>query len=246
MSLAKALTILDLLSRPPFEHRLSDVSRETGINRTTVYRIVRTLAKTDCVIYSEVTKKCKIGPMLHHIGSAYLENFSWAEKVEEALERVAAATRESVGFAVREGDRVISLFEHETHQPFRMNYRAGTIYPMNRGCYGKCLMAYHDPGRVDELLRSQTFEKVLPNTLTEPSEVLAEYARIRAQGHVVSVGETLSPAAVGVGVPVFRRTGEVLGCMVVAFIKTDDYEARIRQYLAVLHKHAKALSLAIP
>jgi DNA-binding IclR family transcriptional regulator len=117
---------------------------------------------------------------------------------------------------------------------------------MNRGCYGKCLMAYHDPARVQKLLRSEKFEKQLPNTLTDPDEILAEYARIREQGYVISDGETFSPSAVGVGVPVFTRSDQVLGCMVVAFIKSDDWGERMERYLAVLREQAATLSRSIP
>lgn len=246
MSLRKALAVLDLLSQPPFEYRVSDISQATGINRTSVYRIVQSLAKEDFLVYAPDTKKYKVGPMLHHVGSAYVNNLTWKEKVEETLESVANATKESVGFAVREGDKVISLYEVETHQPFRMNYRAGTLYPMNRGCYGKCLMAYHDQRRVEKLLRSQKFEKLLPNTLTKPAEILAEYRKIREQGFVVSDGETSSPSAVGVGVPVPGRSGEVKACIVVAFIKGDDYKERIARYLAILKPHAAELSRYLP
>ncbi len=246
MSLRKALEILDLLSQPPFEYRVSDISQATGINRTSVYRIVRTLAQADYLVHAPATKKYKIGPMAHHIGSAYVNNFTWRQKIEEALDAVSTATKESVGFAVREGDKVISLYEVETHQPFRMNYRAGTLYPMNRGCYGKCLMAYHDPKRVEQLLRAQKFEKLLPNTLTKPAEILAEYRRIREQGFVVSDGETSSPSAVGVGVPLSGRGGDVKACMVVAFIKGDDYEERIERYLEILREHTAELSRYLP
>jgi DNA-binding IclR family transcriptional regulator len=247
MSLSKAMQILDLLSQPPYEYKISEISENTGINRTTVYRIVKTLARSDYVVFSEGTRKVKVGPVLHHVGSTYLHRFDWGKKVEETLETLANETRESVGFAVREGDKVVSLYEFESHQPFRMNYRPGTLYPMNRGCYGKCLMAFHeDQARVERLLRSQKFEKHLPNTLTEPEEILAEYARIREQGYVLSEGETFSPSAAGVGVPVFTRAGKVCGCLVVAFIKSDDLSERVERYLTVLREHAANLSRCIP
>ncbi len=240
------MQILDLLSQPPFEYRVAEISQQTGINRTSVYRILRTLANQDYLVHSPATNRYRIGPMLHHVGSTYVNNLNWHEKVEETLDALANETRESVGFAVREGDLVISLYEVETHQPFRMNYRPGAIYPMNRGCYGKCLMAYHNPVRVEKLLRSQKFEKHLPNTLTDSDEILAEYARIREQGYVISDGETFSPSAVGVGVPIFSRDGEARSCMVVAFIKGTDYQERVTKYLAALRDHAEKLSRFIP
>ncbi len=246
MSLRKALVILDALSRPPFEFKVAEISRMTTINRTTVHRILSTLTGEDFLIHTAATNKYKIGPMLYHVGSIYVDNFKYGKEIEETLQEVADITKESVGFAVREADKIISLYEVETHQPFRMNYRPGMIYPMNRGCYGKCLMAYHDQEEVKRLLASQQFEKQFPNTLTEPEEILAEYRRIREQGYVTSIGETLSPSAAGVGVPVFNRTGDVKGCMVVAFIKGPDYQERVQTYLEVLLEHARELTRYFP
>jgi len=246
MSLKKAMEILNTLSLPPFEYKVTEISQNTGINRTTVYRILCSLVDGDFLIRRTDTDKYKIGPMLYHIGSIYLDNFNFGTKVEETLGKIANITKESVGFAVREGDKVISIFEVETHQPFRMNYRPGAFYPMNRGCYGKCLMAYHDQERVAEILSSKKFEKHFPNTLTDPGEILDEYAKIREQGYVISDGETLSPSAVGVGVPVFNREGIVKGCMVIAFIKDPDYKARITSYLEILSENAKDLSKYMP
>ena len=107
-------------------------------------------------------------------------------------------------------------------------------------------MAYHDQDRVKEILCSKKFERRFPNTLTDPGEILAEYGRIRERGYVISDGETLSPSAVGVGVPVFNGEGIVKGCMVIAFIKDPDYEAKIPRYLEVLSENAEELSKYMP
>ena len=245
-NLKKATFILRLLSKKPFQYTAAEISGISGINRTTVYRILGELAEDNFVIRNDVSKKFSVGPMLYHVGSVYLNHFRFTHEIHSTLERIAEITGESVGIAVRDGDRIISLYEIENRQPFRMNHPPGSFYPMNRGCYGKCLMAYHDPKIVRRLLSEQTFKKRFPNTLTETADIMAEYEKIRKQGYVISDGEVYDPAAAGVGVPVANPAGEVKACMAIAFIKGADFESKTAYYLSILKKHSEQLTSFIP
>ena len=233
-SLDKFIKILDILSIEPYELKIGELSQQTGINRTSVHRILTELLSKGYLIRDEATKNYKIGPTLYNIGNVYLNNYNYENKLLEILDQISKEIKESVGYAVREGDRVISLYEIEVHQPLKLNYHPGVFYPMNRGCYGKCLMAYYDQNRVRELLYSQKFEKLFPNTLTDPEEILDEYKKIREQGFVISDEETLNYLVVGVGVPVFNSFGEVKAFIASAFIKDPGYKEKIELHKKVV------------
>lgn len=245
-SLQKIIQILNILSQEPYESKVTEISNLSGINRTTVHRILDELLKEGLVIRDEVTKHYKIGPTLYHMGTVYLNNYNYENKLLEILNKISEITKESVGFAVRDDERVISLYEIEVHQPLKMNYHPGVFYPINRGCYGKCLMAYYDQNRVNELLYSQNFEKLYANTLTDPEEIMEEYKRIREQGYVISDEETFNYAVVGVGVPVFNSKGEVKACVALAFVKGHDYKEKIEKFKTILLKNVKEMSKYIP
>lgn len=241
----KVTEILRVLSNEPYEFKVAEISSISGINRSTVHRILSELAEDGWVIQDETTKRFKIGPMTYHVGSIYHSNNNYESKLLDVLNDASVKCRESVGYAVREGDRVISLYEIEFYQPYKLNYHAGQFYPMNRGCYGKCLMAYHDQTRVKELLRTQQFEKLCPNTIVEPQQLLQEYENIRNSGYVVS-DEEIMPNLVGVGVPVFNSRGMVKACIAIAFIKSTDYLDRIEEFKQILLAAAKKISHYIP
>ncbi|MBR0597940.1 IclR family transcriptional regulator [Sinanaerobacter chloroacetimidivorans] len=241
----KVLTILHILSQAPFEYKVAQVSAASGINRTTVHRILNLLEKDGWVMQNEESKKFKVGPMTYHVGSVYAGNYNYESKILEVIDRTSKLTQESVGYAVREGDMVISLYEVELYQPMKMNYKPGMFYPMNMGCYGKCLMAYHDQDRVKSLLNSQEFKKICPNTLTKTEEILEEYKRIREEGYVIS-NEEKGPNIAGVGVPVFNAKGEVKSCIALAFIKGPDFAERIERYRKILSQGAEEISKYMP
>lgn len=241
----KALLILETMSNHPEELKVAEISELTKINRTTVYRILRELLEKNWVIQNFKTKKYVIGPMAFHVGMAYTNNNNIESKIMEVLDRLCEEVKESVGYAIREGDKVISLYEMEVHQPYKLNYHPGQFYPMNRGGYGKCLYAYHDQERVKQLLNEQKFEKTGPNTLMDPGEILREYEKIRKQGYAVSDEEVMHHL-VGVSVPVFNQAGEVKGCIAGAFLKDEDYEKKIKNFIRLFKEGAEEIARYLP
>lgn len=240
----KVTAILNALGKEPFKYKVAEISEITGINRSTVYRILYELMEEEYVMQDATGKFC-VGSSLYNTGMVYLHNAHYESSIQAVVEEAAHRTKESVGLAYRDGDRVISLYETEIHQHYKMRYRAGVFYPMNRGCYGKLLMAYHDEDRVRELLDMQSFEKVCKNTLTDKDEILEEYKKIKKQGYVISDEETL-PLLEGVGAPVFNSLGEVKYCVAVAFLKDENYLDKIKEFGEIMKESAQKISRLIP
>jgi DNA-binding IclR family transcriptional regulator len=240
-SIDKALIVLRQLCKEPYKFTMTELAKKTEINRTTIYRILNTLEDKGLVIKTKDNKQYKLGPFAYEMGSIYLNNFRFKDSIYPILDKISHETKESVGFAVIDGEKVISLYEIEIDQPMKMNYRPGINYPINRGCYGKCLMAYYDQDRVKEILKNKVFEQVCENTITDKEELLKEYERIRQQGYVVSINETF-PFAVGVGVPIRNTSGEVKACVAIAFFKREDYKEKLENMKKVLLKYQDEIS----
>ena len=244
-SIKKAFLVLDQLSEPPYEYTPTVLSQKTSINRTTIHRILQDLMDFDVVMKNELAKTYRIGPNIYRMGSVYLHNFNYRSKIEEILNKMSQESKESVGLAIRDEEKIISLYEIEIFQPLKMNYNPGMFYPMNRGCYGKCLMAFYDEDRVKELLYSQKFEKISKNTLTDPGEILEEYRNIREQGFVISDEEAFD-YAMGVGIPIFDSKGNVNTCVAISFLKQENYKEKIEELKSILFKYSDKLSRYIP
>ncbi len=240
-SVDKSIIVLQQLCKEPFKYTMTDLAQKTKINRTTIYRILNSLEYRALVIKTKNNKLYKLGPFAYEMGSIYLNNFRFKDSIYPILDKISHETKESVGFAIRDGERVISLYEIEIDQPMKMNYRPGIIYPMNRGCYGKCLMAYYDQDRVKEILKDKDFEKICENTITDKDELLKEYEKIREQGYAVSINETF-PFAVGVGIPIRNSKGEVKACVAIAFFKRDDYKEKLENMKEVLFRYKDEIS----
>ena len=239
-SLEKGLYLLSLFSQEPYNYTVAQLVERTGLNRTTIYRTLTTLEEADLLIKDGKGKAYKLGPMTYHMGNIYLLNANYKERILSLLERIAEESQESVGIAHRQGNKVVSIYAVEIHQPVKINDKPGTFYPMNKGCYGKCLMAYHDRSIVEKMLDDYTFEKTASNTLTQKQDILEEYERIRKQGFVESIEETL-PYIIGVGLPLQNPDGSVENVVAISFFKQEDDPGKIEKMKAILYKYQREL-----
>ncbi|HBH13000.1 MAG: Transcriptional regulator KdgR, KDG operon repressor [Clostridiales bacterium 38_11] len=240
-----AMDVLKVLATSPYQYKISELETRLTLGRTSISRILLTLEKNNMVIRNLETKKYKIGPFAYHLGNVYLENGNYESRVLDILLELSNRLKASTGLAKRDGEEVISIFSVENYKPFKINYVPGTFFPVNRGCYGKCLMAYHDKEKVKKLIDSQSFEKICDNTITDQNELLKEYERIRQQGFVVSINETF-PLAIGVGIPITSKDGAVRHCVAVSFIKDNHFLEKIEECKTILFEYKEELSNLIP
>lgn len=244
-SLEKGLYLLSLFAEAPYILTVADIVKMTGLNRTTVYRNLSSLEEQGLLIKDGKDKSYKIGPMTYHLGNAYLINSSFKDDLLTVLEKIGKESSESVGMAHREGDKVVSIFSIETHQPVKINDRPGVFYPMNKGCFGKGLMAYYDEKRVKEMLHGLTFKKTAENTLTKTEDILKEYENIRKQGYIESIEETV-PYVMGTGIPLKSRNGKVENVVAISFFKQKDYMKKLEKLRDILFKYKRELELYLP
>ena len=240
-SLEKALYLFLLFGQEPYEYTIPQLVEKTGLNRTTIYRNIVTLEENDLLIKNGRDKSYRLGPMTYHLGSVYLGNANYQENILSILEDIAMESKESVGLARREGSRVVSIYSVEIHQPVKMNDKPGVFYPMNRGTYGKCLMAYHNREIVEKLIdEAMPFEKVCKNTITEKTALLQEYDMIKKCGFVTSIEETF-PLIIGIGIPLTGSTGEVKNVVSISFFKEENYLEKIDSLKELLFRYKKEL-----
>ncbi|MBR4860907.1 MAG: IclR family transcriptional regulator [Firmicutes bacterium] len=244
-SLKKAILILETLAKEPYEYTAQALSAETGINITTIYRTIYQLEEEDMVVMDRDTKKYKIGPNAYHIGAAYVYNNNYMKEIEAILMEISEKTGESVGLAVRDRDKIISLIEIEAHHAMKMYDAPGRIYYPNKGNYGKCIMAFREPAYIEEYLNTHTFEKTFPAVLTKKEELLEEYAKIRERGYSESIDEQAIDV-IGTGMPLFDHKGKIWGCVAIAFFRADGWEQHLAEVRNVAFSYKKKIEQYLP
>lgn len=245
-SLEKSIEVLKYLAREPYSFSALELSKSLHINRSTVHRILSTLKSEMLVLQCSSNKKYKLGPMIYHLGSAYINKSNYTNEIFQIVDEVSEKLKMSTGYSVIEDDKIINLYENEMFTTFRMGYKPGCFYPIHCGSYGKAIMAFYEPlEELREIIYNTKLEKRTENTITDPDKLLKEYARIRQQGYAISDGENIE-GAIGIGAPVRNSKDKVVGAIATAGIKASIKPEKLECIKKVIIDAADRISKYIP
>ena len=198
---------------------LAELSRRTGMHKTTVLRLARTLAQSGYMVQRE-DGAWRLGPATGWLGARYQAGFDVNNVVEPALRQLSIATGESASFYAREGDIRACISRVEGPQAVRHHVRIGERLPLDKGAPGKVILAFM-------------------------GEKGKEYERIRQCGYHISIGER-EPEVASVAAPVFGLSWRLLGSMCisgpVSRLSQKKLEAHAKTVIAAANQLSYALA----
>lgn len=239
-SFEKIVWLLKRLGCQPYELSLSELSKEMGVGRSGLYKMLAVLQREGLVSRGD-NKKYSLGPVLYGLGTLYYELKGLHGVAEPVMQRVSSITQETVSLGIREGDDAILIAKIESSYDIRLFDRVGKKYPCNAGAIGKILAAYLDQERINSLLFGTELVKKTPNTIVTIPELKCEYEKIRVQGFAVSDSEN-TPGAFGMSAPIRNKNGQVYACICVAGPKERFTTEKIQAWIPVLIEAGKEIS----
>lgn len=206
-ALARGLTIMSLFDVEHPDWSLDEVSRRTGISKTTAYRMLRTLEWKGYVVFDPETDLYHIGPAT--IPGAYLtlSYVGFARSTHSFLERLAAETGETVELAVEGRGGAVVVDQVATSHPFKPNLPLGRVLRNMANSAMKVLVAHRPEAERQRMLKGPHF-KLTPNTITDPAKLAAELEAVVREG----LGYDFEEQDLGVSAvsaPVFGSDGDV-------------------------------------
>ncbi|WP_319773535.1 IclR family transcriptional regulator [Breoghania sp.] len=153
----RALAILSALEAATIPPTLSDLSRTTGLYKSTILRLLESLQDGGYVMRIDETKYA-LGPAVMQLGLAYERANPLRHQVMPILERLVAQGTESPSFHIRQThEERLCLFRVDSNHSTLDRVHAGDRMPVRRGAAGKVLLAFgpdEEPGReMDEIRR---------------------------------------------------------------------------------------------
>jgi IclR family KDG regulon transcriptional repressor len=214
-AVGRALRLLSLLSdgRP---RTLTELSEEIGINSSTTFRLLTTLARHSYVARDGQMQEYRLGISCLELARAYQESSDIRRVALPELERLRDETKETVHLAVLDKMEVVYIEKlHGLHAIGIMHSQVGGRAPAHCTGLGKVLLAYADPG----LVRSYYTQTGLPcfsdATIGNVDSLLKHLQEIRSQGYALDLGEHEAEVRC-VAAPIFGMSGKVLAAISVS------------------------------
>jgi DNA-binding IclR family transcriptional regulator len=237
--LERTLEMLAVFERDPDGATIRGLTRELGLPRSTVYRILNTLLahrivrRTSDGVFSLGPRLTALAARVKADGTSY----DLAEIATPVAQRLRDDLGEPIKLSVRDGDRakvivaVLGLHEYSPAPSI------GTSYPLHAGAASKMIMAHMSPADLDRHLDAPMI-RYTPKTITDPDKLRADLAKIRKQGYAIELGEH-NATVHAIAAPVFDHAGRFLGALSIPFLADKDAATRERLRLGVVHAAAE-------
>jgi DNA-binding IclR family transcriptional regulator len=197
----RVLRMLEAFRGDRRELGVSDFARLLGVHKSTASRLAAALVRRGFLERGAPTQRLRLGPEVGRLGRLVLGDQDLVTLARDAMDRLAAATRETVNLAVLHGHEVVNVAQADGPHFVGVGVWTGQRTPLHCAANGKVLLAFSGaplpPGR----LRALT-----PRTLTDRRQLREHLAEVRRRGWAANVGE-LEEGLHAVAVPVLDGAG---------------------------------------
>lgn len=210
--------IVDILTcfsiRSP-ELGISEISRRTGLYKSTVYRLLRSLVEAGMVVQDPKTKKYSLGFKVFELGCAVLTNAELRRAALPVMEELGERTRETINLSVVNNGERVCIEKVESKEAVRNFVELGMRAPLYCGATGKVLLAFMSEEEARRVLDRQELISPVTGGSIDRTILEKELEVIRYQGYAVT-REERSLGAASVSAPIRDHTGRVVAALTIS------------------------------
>lgn len=193
---------------------LTELSREVGLGKSTVFRILATLEAHNFVVRDPVSGAYRPSMRTWEIGAAALVENGLHDASRRFLPKLSVRTGETTYLTVLDGYEAVQIDIFVAPTPVRFHGEIGSRFPAHSVSAGKVLLAALPDEAMETYIR-RGLPGFTDQTLTNPRAFREELAQVRQQGYALNRGER-QQYVVGAAAPVRDRTGIVVAAIAAA------------------------------
>lgn len=180
----RAVGVLEALAASDGELGTNELARRTGVNASTVSRLLATLAANGYVTHVEESGRYRLGLRLLQLGNLVVAGLDVREAARPQLEDLVAQTGETATLSVPGEQDAFTVDFVQSASSVQSVATLGRPSIAHATAAGKILLAFGDVA-----LSSGRLERFTPRTITDPRKLRVEVERVRAQGWAEAAGE---------------------------------------------------------
>ena len=217
----KAFQILRLISETDRGLKISELSRDLGISKSTVHGITTALEELGAITRNPLTKSFTLGFTLFELGRSAYSRIDIKDLARPFMEDLMEKTEESVFLGVRNGDHVTVIDIVESTKDLKITSPLGTTIPLLAGATGKVFLSLMEINQASKIIKSKGLRKYTKNTITDPSLYLKEIVHAKESGYAIDNEEYISGVS-AVAAPVLTKGHLKSAVWVVGFKASID------------------------
>ncbi len=168
---------------------LTQLVNETGIPKSSLFRILVTLNQHQLVVEDPERQTFTLGMKLVEWGSAVLDRVDLKSVAHPHLVKMAAQTGQSFYLAVLDDYEVILVDRADTPDIWRIVTRLGLRSPVHCTASGLAIIAEVTEEQLDEMVKRKGLTRFTSKTITTKKGLSNKLAEIRRLGYACADGD---------------------------------------------------------
>lgn len=240
-SVARAVLVLQALGDDDRGRRLSELSRELGLSKSTLSGLLSTLERFDLVERDPDSRVFRLGMGLLDLGGAVLRRLDLRELARPSLRRLSERSNETAILHLRDGDESVIADRIEPRRQLKVSAPLGHRLPPFAGSVAKAILATLPDRELAALLAGRSLPAFTAHSISSGGAYLAELARVREIGYAVEDEEYLDGVC-AVSAAIVDAGGHAVATLSVAAVRTRVTGEGIRSLGPPVAAAAQSLS----
>jgi IclR family KDG regulon transcriptional repressor len=211
-SVERALRILECFTLEKQEQPLSEVAQQTKLSKSTVSRLLGTLAGCGFIKQNPMNQKYSLGFKLFHLGAVVAGNMNLRTTALPFMQELSDEFSETVDLNIVEQDERVCIEVVESKEQIRNFVKVGQRNSLYLGASGRVLLAFLDEEKREKIIWDAVRDDQLP---LEKSLFDQELQKIQLQGYALAIDERIK-GAFSIAAPIFDYTKGIIGGLTIA------------------------------
>ena len=246
-SVDRSIDVLEYLFSQGRDISISQISKDLGIYKSTVFRTLATLENRGYVMQNKITEQYSVGPKLYAY-STISHDAVIIESAKPFIQEVNDKYGEHVTLGSigkdKDGNYVnVLLYAIESTHNLGMSLKLSNQTECYCASLGKCMLAFSEDVNLD-VYKNGNFIKFTNNTITTYSGLLAELERVRAAGYAIDAEER-EIGLYCLGVPIFNSRGYAVAALSISGpksrIKDESFDEKVQFMKEICSKISKTV-----
>lgn len=232
-TLARGLSVLELLSEHPGGLELNQIARHMDLPKSTAFNLVHTLQALNYLRFQQENARYYLALRMFEVGSSAINHLDISAVMRQYMNEIFTELNETVHCGLFAGSDILYIDKLESTRSIRMTSHVGVRMPLYCTAMGKAILGALRDDQIDQLFSAVQFTQFTKNTVRDLDELHVQIRRVRAMGYAVEREENNDNVCC-VGVAILDRELRpqyALSISVPSFRFDDEKE---RQYSALL------------
>jgi len=213
ISLGRGLKILEAFTLQKHRLALKELTKKTGLPKTTVYRLLHTLESLGYISFDSERKEYFLGTKVMSLGFTVLSNMDLRDKAYPYLKELSNKSNQNVNLGILDKTEVVYIERIKKRLVVGMDLHIGSRLSCYNTSIGRAILAFLQDKELAEIIAMLKKDDKVANIIGKDGEKLIEVLeKVRLAGYALNDGEFIEDLK-AIAAPIFNHEDKVIAAI---------------------------------